>query len=244
MVSLNNLQFSNLNLIEIYTDASNLDEIVKFKKNSLIRGFTTNPSLLKNGGVKNYIDFISKAAEVAYPLPISIEVISDDSKEIYTQALKIASISENINVKIPIMNTKKESNINLIKDLLNKDLFINITAIMTKSQLQEIRAIMSPEYKLIISVFAGRIADTGVDPIPIIKEFANSIHEYNQTKLLWASPRELLNVLHAIQADCDIITATPSVLNKLNLIEKNLEDYSRETVQMFYDDGISANFKI
>jgi len=228
--------------IDIYADIQNVEQIQEYTKFSWVKGFTSNPTLVRKGGSKSYIDFIKLAVHATNNLPISIEVIADDFLEMERQAKFLHNISKNLIVKIPISNTKSESSIPLIKKLLTDGVPINVTAVFTSTQIKSIRQIVKYDSNCIVSVFAGRIADTGIDPVPAMKEYKNMFSDLPNVKLLWASPREILNLYHAIESHSDIITATPDILSKFSLLGKNLEDYSLETVQMFYNDARAANF--
>ena len=230
------------NKIDIYADVQSVEQIRQYSKYAWIKGFTSNPTLVRRGGSNSYIEFIKLAAEASNFLPISIEVIADDFLEMENQARFLQKLGKNIVVKIPISNTKSESSIPLIKKLLNEGMPLNITAVFTSSQIDSIQKIVSINSDCIVSVFAGRIADTGIDPVKVMKEYKNVFNELQNVKLLWASPREILNIFHAIESGSDIITATPDILGKFTLLGKNLEDYSLETVQMFYKDALAANF--
>jgi transaldolase len=228
--------------IQIYADIQSVDQIKDFSKYPWIKGFTTNPTLVRKGGSDSYIDFIKQASEASGALPISIEVIADDFNEMRNQANFLRKIGSNIIVKIPITNTKRESSISLIDDLLLNGIPVNITAVFTDAQIESITKIIKSESNCIVSVFAGRIADTGVDPIILMKKYKKIFRGFLNTKLLWASPREILNIFHAIESGADIITATPDILNKFPLLGKDLSEFSLETVKMFYTDAKLANF--
>ena len=231
-------------LIELFADVKSIDEIEQFNKNKLISGFTTNPTLLRKGGYTNYEQFIHLALKSIYNKPISIEVISDDFDEMYKQALFLNSLSKDIYVKIPITNTSAYSSIELVGELLRSNVKVNLTAIFLPKQIDGLENYLSGESNIILSVFAGRIADTLRDPVPIVKEIIDKYKQFDQVKILWASPREILNIKHAEDIGCDIITATPDILNKLVIKDKNLEEFSLETVKMFYEDATQANFSL
>lgn len=230
--------------IDIYSDIKNLNDLTNFRKYEWIKGFTSNPSLVRAGGSTNYINFIKSAIPLSNNLPFSVEVISDDLDEMMDQALYLNSLGNNIFVKIPITNTKKVSTVPLVLDLMSKDIKVNVTAVMTVNQIEKIYNSIPLNKRIIISIFAGRIADTGVDPVPLMKEISKIKPKSNLIQLLWASPREILNILQAIECGVDIITATPEILKKFSLLGKNLEEYSLETVKMFYTDAQEAGFRI
>ncbi len=227
----------------VYADLGDLQKIKKLNKDSFISGFTTNPTILKKNKIRNYEQFIVNTSSLVFPKPISIEVISDNPKRIIQQAEKIASIRENIYIKIPVMNSKGRYLYDVIKDLSLKKLNLNITAVMTKKQISAILKNISVN-KTIISIFAGRIADTGLDPVETIKFGLNKSKKYKNIKILWASPREVLNYYQACNVSCDIITMTPDLISKIKLKNYNLELFSRDTVKMFYKDALDSKLKI
>jgi transaldolase len=230
--------------IDIYADVKNISEILKYRESNFIKGFTTNPTLIKKGGATNYLDFVQEAVNLVGELNISIEVIADEFEEMYTQAIKLSKLSNKVFVKIPIYNSRHESSIPLIGKLINEGCPLNITAILTPKQIDNLASVANSTSNLIVSIFAGRIADTGVDPIPTILYSTKIFNNYPNIKTLWASPREILNVFQAIDCNCEIITIVPEILSKMNLIGKNLDQYSLETVQMFYNDAIESKFRI
>jgi len=230
-------------MIDIYADGADLDVIKIYNKNPLIKGFTTNPTLMKKAGIRDYKSFALRAIDIVKDKPISFEVFADDFSEMEKQAIEISSWSENINVKIPITNTKGKSSIDLIKSLVKQKIKLNITAIMTDNQIEDLSKVLSPEIFSITSVFCGRIADTGIDPVPICKKYSEVLQGTN-TNLLWASPREVLNIVHAESCGCKIITVTDDILKKMNLFGKSLEEFSLETVKMFYDDAKDSGFSL
>lgn len=233
--------------IDIYTDAIGLDQIENYASKEWVKGFTTNPTLIKKSGATSYLDFCKAASILANGKPLSLEVISDDLDEMIIQARKLKSLGNNIFVKIPITNTKKIFTSKVIKDLMEDDVNLNITAIMTLHQidllLKEIGN-KNTKSSVILSIFAGRIADTGRDPMPIMNKAVELVSTLTNVKILWASPREVLNIYQANSIGCHVITATVDLLNKLNLQNKDLHDYSLETVKMFYDDAQSAGYTI
>ena len=234
---------SKLN-IKLFADGANLKDILSLYKNPLIKGFTTNPTLMRQAGIKNYVRFSKELLRAVPDRPVSLEVFADEFDQMEEQALEISSWGKNANVKIPITNTKGESSAPLIKRLSDQGVIVNITAIMSLDQVQIIAEAVSPETPAIVSVFAGRIADTGVDPIPLMSEAAQILRNCPKAELLWASPREVLNVKHAIVSGCHIITATPDLLKKLSLFNKDLNKFSLETVKMFFGDAQTAGYKI
>ena len=230
--------------INIYADGANKDQILQLHNNNKISGFTTNPTLMKQAGVKNYKSFAIELLSQIKDKPISFEVFADEANEMEKQAIEINSWGSNVNVKIPIMNTKKTSTVPLIKKLVGKGILCNITAIFTIDQIKSVIDVIESDTEIILSIFAGRIADTGIDPIPIMKEAVDLCKEFPNVKILWASPREVLNVLHAEDAGCHIITISNDLLNKMSFFGKDLNDFSAETVKMFFDDAKSSGFNI
>ena len=230
--------------IKLYLDGAELSEMIKASKDEKIKGFTTNPTLMKKSGIKDYESFAKEVIANIPDKPISFEVFSDEMNEMEKEARVINSWGGNTFIKIPVMNTKGKSTCSLIKKLSNEGFSLNITAVFTIKQVNEISSNINKDSKTIISIFAGRIADTGVDPIPVMTEAKKIIKDNINAELLWASPRELLNVYHAEQCNCDIITATSDVIKKLDLSGKDLHDFSRETVEMFYKDAKTAGYKI
>ena len=230
--------------IKIFSDGANKEEMLSANKNNIIKGLTTNPSLMKKAGITDYESFAKDILSVIKKKPISFEVFSDDFGEMEKQALKIKSWGENVYTKIPITNTQKESSVELIRKLSNKKVKLNITAILTLKQVEKVIEVLDRNVPSIISVFAGRIADTGRDPIPIMKESLNIMKKNPNSELLWASSRELLNIIQANDIGCHIITTTSDIINKLKLINFDLEEYSLDTVKNFYKDAQQANFKL
>jgi transaldolase len=213
-------------------------------RNSNISGFTTNPTLMRKAGITDYEGFAREVIAAIPDRPISFEVFSDDFEEMERQAIKIASWGENVFVKIPVTNTRGESARMLVCRLSGRGVQLNVTAVMTLEQVIEVSRAMSACPAGYISVFAGRIADTGRDPVPLMREAVEVIEHSGNLQLIWASPREVLNVFQADSIGCHVITATRDILNKLNIIGKPLDKYSLETVQMFRDDAVKAGFCI
>lgn len=233
-----------LDQIDIYADGADIEKINHLNKIPFIKGFTTNPTLMKTSGVTNYIEFAKRFIDIVNDKPISFEVFADDHNEMFVQANKLSQLGDNVYVKIPIINTQSKSSIKLIKELIANDIKCNVTAVFNFNQIQELINNYQIDTDIIISIFAGRIADTGVDPIPIMSNISNLLKNSSKIKLLWASPRELLNISHAIQSRCDIITLPNSLLDKINSLDKDLDQFSLETVKMFYEDAKKSNFKI
>ena len=230
--------------VQLYVDGADLRVIEKMAQFDWIKGFTTNPSLMRKSGTINYKEFALKSLQLIGKKPISFEIFADDHQGMLDQGLEIASWGKNVYVKIPVTNTKGESTGKVIKELSQKGVKLNITAIFTVEQVKAVMENLQNNVPSIVSVFAGRIADSGIDPIPIMKQSKELTKKCAGCELLWASPREVLNVFQADQVGCDIITATPDILNKLSLSGKDLTEFSLETVQIFYDDAKAAGFEI
>ena len=230
--------------IKIFTDASTIPEIRGYAAESWISGFTTNPTLMRKGGVTDYRSFAVEAIEAAAGKPLSLEVVADDLATMTAQGLMLGSWGSNVNVKIPITTTAGESCLPVVRSLLDAGINVNVTAMMTDDQVSGLIDILSADDNVFVSVFAGRIADTGIDPVPLMTKYVAWLADLPKAELLWASPREVLNIVQASQCGCDIITVTPDVLKKLDLLGKDLAVFSLETVRMFYDDALSAGLEI
>lgn len=230
--------------VKLFADGADIDGIIDMYANPLIKGFTTNPTLMNKAGISDYKAFSQEVLSVVAERPVSFEVFADDFDEMAAQAREIASWGENVYIKIPVTNTLGEFAGPLINELSNEGITLNVTAILGMQQVRDVVKSLAPETPAIVSVFAGRIADTGVDPVPFMAECVDILCQRPKAELLWASPRELLNIFQADEIGCHIITATNDILKKLSLVGKNLEDYSLETVKMFYNDAVSAGYKI
>jgi transaldolase len=230
--------------IKIFADGADLDSMLALYKNSNIKGFTTNPTLMNKVGITDYEKFAKVVLDAIPDRPVSFEVFADDLPGMLAQAKVIDSWGSNVNVKIPVTNTKGEFTGSIIKELSAAGVQLNITAIFTTSQVKAIAENLSQDTPAIVSVFAGRIADSCLDPMPIMRECVEILKDLPKAELLWASPREVLNVIQAEEVGCHIITATSAVLDKLKLLGKDLTEYSLETVQMFYDDAQAAGYTI
>lgn len=230
--------------VKIYADGAELNGIVEMAKNPLIKGFTTNPTLMRKAGISDYKKFALEVLAAVPDRPISFEVFSDDFEEMYAQAMEIASWGSNVNIKVPITNTEKKSSAALVKRLSSNGIFVNVTALMTLDQVNEMMDSLQGDAPAYISVFAGRIADTGRDPVPVMAEAARISKQRPNTEIIWASPRELLNVFQANDAGVQIITVANDMLNKLSLVGKDLDEYSLETVKMFRNDAVKAGYTI
>lgn len=230
--------------VKIFADGADLDGMKRLAQNPLIKGFTTNPSLVRKAGASDYVAYAREVLAALPGRPISFEVFADELDEMEAQALEIATWGDHVNVKIPVTNTRGETTAPLLESLAARGVELNVTAIFTLEQVEEVCEVLSPTTPAIVSVFAGRIADTGIDPVPVMAEAARILEAKPKAELLWASPREILNIYHADAAGCHIITVSHDVLSKLNLIGKDLLEYSRETVQAFYKDATAAGFTI
>jgi len=230
--------------VKIFADGADKAGMIEMYTKPLIKGLTTNPTLMKKAGITDYEGFAKDILKVIIDKPLSLEVFSDDLDEMKRQAVKIAAWADNVYVKIPITNTKKESTCTIVKELSDSGVKLNITAIMTLEQVRDVVLNLNPEVPAYVSVFAGRIADTGIDPIALMAAAVEITKLKPKAEVIWASPRELLNIFHADQIGCQIITVTNDILKKLDLVGYDLEDYSLDTVKMFYNDATAAGFKI
>jgi transaldolase len=228
--------------VAVYLDGASLPEIEEASRRGVVEGFTTNPTLAAKAGVTNYREFARRALDLIQDQPISFEVIADELPVMAAQAREISSWGRNVFVKVPICNTERESAIPIIRELTADRLPLNVTAVMTLKQVEEVARSMNPEVPGIVSIFAGRIADTGRDPCPIMREAVDICRDLPNLRVLWASPREVLNVYQADECGVDVIVLTADLLAKMSLRGKDLEEFSRETVQMFYDDAKRAGY--
>ncbi|MDI1270399.1 MAG: transaldolase [Polaromonas sp.] len=230
--------------VKLFADGADLAGIKEMYANPMIKGFTTNPTLMRKAGIQDYKAFAHQVLEAIPDRPISFEVFADDFDEMERQALEIASWGKNVSVKIPVTNTRKEFAGPLIERLSKAGVALNVTALTTLDQVRNVTARLASDVPAIISVFAGRIADTGRDPVPLMADAVRIMRDKPKSELIWASPRELLNIFQADSVGCHIITATNDILKKLSLVGKDLDQYSLETVQMFYKDAQAAGYKI
>jgi transaldolase len=230
--------------VKIFADGADKQGMIEMYNKSYIKGLTTNPTLMKKAGITDYEAFAKDILQTITDKPLSFEVFSDDMEEMKRQALKIAQWGENVYVKIPITNTKKISTIPLIRELSNSGVKINITAMMTLDQVRSVVSNLNPEVPSFVSVFAGRIADTGVDPLPIMREVVEITNQKPKAEVIWASPRELFNIFQADQIGCQIITVTNDILKRLNTIGYDLDTFSLDTVKMFYNDASAAGYSL
>ena len=228
--------------VKIFADGADIAGMLEMYRNPLIKGFTTNPTLMRKAGVDDYRAFALSVLSEIPDRPVSFEVFADEFKEMESQALEIASWGENVYVKIPITNTRRESAKDTVSRLANAGVKLNVTALMHMEQVKAIAPALEAAPAAYISVFAGRVADTGRDPIPLMAGAVEFLSSYPKIELIWASPRELLNIFHADSIGCHVITVTNDILKKLHLVGKDLDDYSLDTVKMFFDDGQKAGY--
>lgn len=230
--------------VKIFADGADLDGMLAMYKNPLIKGFTTNPTLMRKAGIAGYETFARKVVAAIPDRPVSFEVFADDFDAMIRQARTIASWGANVNVKIPVTTTKGEFCGPVIEELSNAGVKLNVTAILTLKQVNDVVERLAYGTPAIISVFAGRIADTGVDPVPMMQKALSLMKARPKAELIWASPRELLNIFQADEIGCHIITVTNDILAKLSMVGKDLTEYSLETVNMFYRDATAAGYSI
>ncbi len=228
--------------VKIFADGADKAGMLEMYRNPLIKGFTTNPTLLRKAGVSDYQAFAEDILKIIPDRPISFEVFSDEFEEMETQARKISRWGQNVYVKIPVTNTRGESSAPLIRSLARSGLELNITAMTTLDQLREVSLCLKNGPPAYVSIFAGRIADTGRDPVPIMAAAVELLRLYPNVELIWASPRELLNIFQADLIGCHIITVTNDILKKLDLVGKDLQAFSLDTVKMFREDALKAGY--
>ena len=230
--------------IKIFADGADKKQILQYLGNPLIKGFTTNPTLMRSAGITDYEAFAREILEAVTDRPISFEVFADEFDEMERQAHRIASWAENVYAKIPVTNTRRECAMELVQKLSHSGVKINVTALLTLNQVRKAVAALDGGAPAVISVFAGRVADTGCDPVPMMAETVKLISKHPNIELIWASPRELLNIFQANDIGCHIITVTESILSKLHIIGKDLDEYSLDTVMMFHTDAARSGFQL
>ncbi|HJL61989.1 MAG TPA: transaldolase [Pseudomonadales bacterium] len=230
--------------VKIYADGADRDGMLEMYAKPYIQGFTTNPTLMKKAGITDYKAFAHEILQAIPDRPISFEVFADEFIDMERQALEIKTWGENVYVKIPVSNTRQEMAYDLIERLSVAGVHLNVTAILTLEQVQNVADALKDGPNSIVSVFAGRIADTGLDPVPVMQKALTLLEVAPKAELLWASPREVLNIYQADNIGCQIITATNDLIRKLALGGKDLAEYSLDTVQMFYDDAQSAGYML
>ena len=230
--------------VKIYADGADRDGMLEMYAKPYIQGFTTNPTLMKKAGITDYKIFAHEILQAIPDRPISFEVFADEFTDMERQALEIKTWGENVYVKIPVSNTRQDMAYDLIERLSGAGVHLNVTAMLTLEQVQNVADALKDGPDSIVSVFAGRIADTGLDPVPVMQKALTLLEVAPKAELLWASPREVLNIYQADNIGCHIITATNDLIRKLALGGKDLAEYSLETVQMFYDDAQSAGYTL
>jgi transaldolase len=230
--------------VKIFADGADKASMLEMYAKPCIRGLTTNPTLMKKASITDYRAFCKDILNHIKDKPMSFEVFADDFAEMERQALEIASWGDNVYVKIPVTNTKQESCYPLVKKLGQQKVKMNVTAVMTMAQVRDIVAALNPNLPSYISVFAGRIADTGRDPVPMMAAAVEMLKLCPGAELIWASPRELLNIFQADAVGCQVITVTNDILKKLELVGYSLDNYSLDTVRMFHNDAVSAGFNL
>lgn len=229
--------------VQIFADGADKASILELHRQPHIKGFTTNPTLMRATGVKDYRGFALDLLETIQDRPVSFEVFADEEEEMEEQARHIADWGKNVFVKVPVMNTKGKPTYDLVRSLSGDGIQLNVTALLTLEQVRKVCAALKGDASAYVSVFAGRIADTGRDPVPLMREAVAMVNDAN-AQLMWASPRELLNVFQADEIGCHVITATTDILKKLPLIGKDLHEFSQETVQMFRRDAVKSGYSL
>ena len=233
----------NLN-IKIYSDGADAEEIIRMDSENFVDGFTTNPTLMKTSGITDYLSFAKEVLSAVQEKSISFEVSSDELDDMYRQAIILKDLGDNVWVKIPVTNTKGEYTYPLIKKLSNEGVKLNITAIFTQEQIKQVYSSLNPGINSIISIFAGRIANSGIDPEPTMQYATDLVSQDDNIETLWASSREVFNIIQAERCGTDIITLTPGLINGMKDLGKDLDQYSLETVKMFYDDAKKSGFTL
>jgi transaldolase len=234
----------DLGTTKIFADGADRGGILELRQNPLIQGFTTNPTLMRAAAVDDYESFALDVLQLVPDLPISFEVFSDEFSDMERQALKISSWGDNVFVKIPITNTRGESSEDLQRRLVDQGVQLNVTALMTVAQVERTAPILGAGGPGFVSLFAGRVADTGRDPIPIMSDALAALRDHPNLELIWASPREVLNIVQAAQIGCHVITVTHDLLKKLPLLDRDLDEFSLETVRMFHRDAEAAGYSL
>ena len=230
--------------VQIFADGADKASMLALNAKPYIRGLTTNPTLMRNAGVANYRSFAREVLAEIKHKPVCFEVLADDFAVMERQALEIASWGDNVFVKIPVTNTRSESSSALVRRLADAKVKVNVTALTTLAQVRQVAAALNPTTASYVSVFAGRIADTGADPVPVMAQAVQILRENPNAQLIWASSRELLNIFQAESVGCPVITLTSGILDKLAMIGYDLAQYSLDTVRMFHDDALGAGFSL
>ncbi|MGB7846959.1 MAG: transaldolase [Candidatus Acidiferrum sp.] len=230
--------------VKIFGDGADIASILELSRKPFIKGFTTNPTLMRKAGVPDYASFAALVLQQIPDRPVSFEVLADDAHTMERQARYMATWGPNVYVKIPVTNTKRQPLYGLIQRLSQEGIQINVTAVFTLEQVRQVARALEGGASSNVSIFAGRIADTGRDPLPIMRKTVDILRNNDQCELIWASPRELLNIFQADAIGCHIITVTSDILKKLDLVGKDLDEFSLETVKMFYDDGVNSGYTL
>lgn len=230
--------------VKIFADGADKAGMLEMYAKPYVKGLTTNPTLMRKAGVTDYKAFAREILQAIPDRPISFEVFSDEFQEMERQAMEIAGWGDNVYVKIPVTNTRRQPSYELVRKLAKSGVKVNVTALMTLAQVRDVVAALNPETPSYVSVFAGRIADTGRDPVPLMAAAVELLKPNPKAELIWASPRELLNIFHADAVGCHVITVTNDILKKLHLAGFDLDDYSLDTVKMFYNDAVAAGFNL
>jgi transaldolase len=230
--------------VKIFADGADQAEMLAMYSKPFIKGLTTNPTLMRQAGISDYKAFAREILAQIKDKPVSFEVVCDEFADMERQALEISSWADNVYVKIPVTNTRAEPSYALVRRLASRGVKVNVTAVMTLRQVRDVVSVLNPQVASYVSVLAGRIADTGVDPVPFMAAAVNMLKANPQAELIWASPRELLNIFHADSIGCHVITATREILRKLALVGHDLDEYSLDTVRMFYRDAVAAGFSL
>ena len=230
--------------VKIFADGADKAGMLEMYAKPFVKGLTTNPTLMRKAGITDYKAFAREILQAIPDRPISFEVFSDEFPEMERQAMEIAGWGDNVYVKIPVTNTRRQPSYELVRKLTKSKVKVNVTALMTLAQVRDVVAALDPHTPSYVSVFAGRIADTGRDPIPLMAAAVELLKPNPKAELIWASPRELLNIFHADSVGCHVITVTNDILKKLQLAGFDLDDYSLDTVKMFYNDAVAAGFNL
>lgn len=230
--------------VKIFADGADLQGMLQLYRNPYIKGFTTNPTLMRKSGISDYEGFARSVVENIPDRPISFEVFSDEFIEMGRQARKISSWGRNVFAKIPVTNTRQESSADLVRQLVAEGIQLNVTALLTPQQVETVSMALGSRVASFISVFAGRIADTGREPVPLMRQSLEMMAAFPNQQLIWASPRELLNIIQADQIGCHVITVTHEILRKLSIVGTDLDEYSLDTVKMFHSDAQAAGYQL
>jgi transaldolase len=230
--------------VKLFADGANLSEMLEMQALPYIKGLTTNPTLMRKAGISNYRCFAREVLSEIDDKPVCFEVFADDFAEMERQAMEIAGWADNVFVKIPVTNTKRETCCALVERLSDRQVKLNVTAVMTLTQVLEIAASLNPQVPCYVSVFAGRIADTGIDPVPLMSRAVEILRSNAKAELVWASSREVFNIFQAEAAGCHVITLTNDILKKLSIVGYDLTEYSLDTVKMFYSDAQKSGFSL